>query len=545
MRHSSKLLFFIVIIFPIFIYGTYKINRSDDDFEVAKNLELYHSVVKNIKKYYVYDVDLAGMINESIHEFLKKLDPYTNFYSEHTVENFDFMRTGSYAGVGIEVKKRNNRLFINHVKFGSPADEAGIKSGDYIEEIDGHKITSDNIDEILKMLKGTVGSTVNLKINRESDNNTDRDYTLTRKHIDINPVPFKSLFDNNIGYMKFSSFTQYSGSDFADSLLELNKTPLEGLIIDLRDNSGGFLNEAVKILDLFIDKDKILVTTRGRFQEDNKVYKTRKESLYPDLKIVVLVNNFSASASEIVSGALQDYDRAVILGERTFGKGLVQQTKKLGYNSMIKITIAKYYLPAGRCVQEIDYKKNKEKEKDYTQEKLYKTPNGRAFGEGRGVQPDVAVSDIYNSKFMRYLTEQFVIHDYITEYTSKHPKPNAESKIDFKEFTNFKKFAIKHFENANPFKKSLKDISKNKIYEEFNLQKDVLNIENTARQNLSKLLDENKEIIAQEIENKLYTRYFGKNKLPNFIIENDIMIKTAFSILKDTKRYKKILSIDE
>lgn len=544
MKTKGKIILLSLAIVPFFIYGTYKITQTQDDFEVAKNLELYHSAVKNIRQYYVDDVDAAGMINESIYEFLNKLDPYTVFFSESTIETYEFMQTGSYAGIGVSVVNRENQLFVTDIYANSPAEKAGLKPGDYIVSVDGRELTDENISVVENMLQGAVDSEVKLGIYRPFEGTETRYYTLTRKRIQDKAVAYTTSVDEKTAYIRFSIFTQHSGKEFSDALQAFDTANLDALIIDLRNNPGGFLQEAVNILDLFIAKNKVLVSTRGRLAQWNSVFQSKHDPIFPELKIVVIVNNSSASASEIVAGAFQDYDRAVIIGERTYGKGLVQITKDLGYNSKIKITTAKYYLPGGRCVQEIDYKNLRDGETPDSLKKAFTTQNGRIFYEGGGVAPDVSVTAAQDRKFIRYLINHFVIHDYVTKYVSEHPAENSEN-ITFTDFHDFKQFALSHLNSYKPLQKTLEEISEDPLFEDFELSEDLLSLQTKAKNHFPGLLEKYKDPIISEIKKELYLRRFGKAKQLKYIIQRDPVLARAKEILKDEKQYREILGFGE
>ncbi len=543
MKNRKRLIYFTLTLISVFILSfSWKKHLTYDDFQTAKKLELYHSVIKNIRKYYVDEVDLPEMINESITELLKKIDPYTVFYSEANIEESRIIQNESYAGIGVVVVNRNGKLFITKIFKNSPAKKAGLQIGDYIISINNHDINKDNASTILSMMKGEVGTKLNLKISRPYPNNTEKEYSIEREKIEKTVIPDNTILKDDIAYIKFNIFSQNSGKSFEENLAKIVTPQTKGLIIDLRDNPGGYLHEATRILNLFIGKDKDLVTVIGRLPEDKKVYKATESARYPDLKIAVLINNNSASASEIVSGALQDYDRAVIIGEQSFGKGLVQQIKDLPYSTKMKITTAKYYLPAGRCIQKIDYKKLRAGNNSRNTQKEFKTQNGRIFKDAGGITPDIQVDETKNTKFVKYLMKNFVIKDYVVKYVGENPTPN-DRQITFNKFEDFKNFASQHFNENNPFKndKYTKVLEKS-IYNDFDMMQEFEDIENKAKQKLNTLIDKNKSIITQEIQKQLYEQYFGSEKIPTQILENDKLIKTAMQTLKNTTHYNKILT---
>ncbi|NOZ36098.1 MAG: S41 family peptidase, partial [Chlorobi bacterium] len=351
MKKNKKSLILLLLIFFVGTLTAFKIYDDGDDFEIAKSFDLFHDVVREIRMYYVDDVDIPKLINEATKEFLQKLDPYTVFYTENQIEDYKLMTTGAYGGIGARVFFKKESLLTDDIIKGSPADSSGLKIGDEIVSVNGIQITKSNINNLRKTLKGEPGSELTLKIKRFGENDL-LDKKIIRQKIVSDIIPFADITAENFAYIKLSSFRANAADEFKKKLTELNKKQkLSGIIIDLRGNPGGLLNEAVGIVNLFVPKGSEIVSTKGRVKSWNHDYKALKDPIFPTIPVVVLINNQSASASEIVSGALQDLDRAVIIGQRSFGKGLVQITRKTEYNTRIKITTAKYYIPSGRCIQ--------------------------------------------------------------------------------------------------------------------------------------------------------------------------------------------------
>ena len=537
----------LVIFSAITLTGFQKL-KPKDDFEIAKNLELYHSAVKNVRMYYVDEVDLAKLIRESLNELLHKLDPYTIFYSESKIEDYDFMRTGTYAGIGVTVVPRKGRLYITAVDDNYPAQKAGLKPGDIITSIDGKVLSEKKYEELKEKLKGPVGSSVDIKIDRPFENIKDLNITLYREKIKKKPIIFKTLIDSNIVYLKYRSFTQNSSSDFLKALqFDGNKIPA-GIIIDLRGNPGGFLQEAVKILDYFIEPGKVLVKTKGRISQWNRTFMSKSKPIFADVPVVVIVNSRSASASEIVSGTFQDLDRAVIVGERTFGKGLVQTTQNLGYNTKIKITAAKYYLPGGRCVQVRDYSHLRDdggvsKLPDSLRNEFF-TTGGRSFFDGGGIKPDIQVQGIMNKEFIRALNSEFIIYDFATKYAAEHKsveKPESYNYIDYIGFKNY--VQTLNFKYKNEYIKKLEKLTDANNVEHPEVSSEIFKIIENYQDNTINYMDNYKKDILTVLEHEIILRYYGESGMYISITKKDPAIKKAVEVLKDHKKYNQILNI--
>jgi carboxyl-terminal processing protease len=553
-KRSSKIVLLLsLLLVPFLIFSAYRISIPKSDFDVAKNLELYHSAVKNIRMYYVDDVDAAGLINESIQEFLNKLDPYTVFYSESTIEEFEFMNTGSYAGIGVNLTERNNKLYVTGLYANSPADREGVKAGDYIISVDGHEISDDNIDFVRNLLQGSVGSEVEIKVERKYTENGQLStipFKIKRERITTHAVDHHTIDENGIVYIKFDVFTQNSSKEFLSALQNYRDKNMKALVIDLRNNPGGFLQEAVNILDLFIAKDKTLVSTKGRLSQWNSVFKSKKTPLFPDLPIAVLVNKSSASASEIVAGVFQDYDRALIVGERTYGKGLVQITKDLGYNTKIKITTAKYYLPGGRCVQALDYSHLRDdgsvSEVPDSVKTAFKTENGRIFYDGGGVVPDLPVKNISDQSFIRFLNNEFIIHDYATKYAAEHDTTQVRRDFTFNRFSDFEHFLKqKNLMHRNDLQIKLESLAEDNVAQDLELSDEIREIAEKAKQKIPNLIVQNKSAVITVVEQEILARFYGESGRVIFSLDKDPLLKEAKTFLLDEDKYKSVLNTSE
>ncbi|GAB4313648.1 MAG: S41 family peptidase [Bacteroidales bacterium] len=423
------------------LYGQYSNN-----FEISKNLEIYATLLRELNKNYVDEISPGELTQTGIDAMLETLDPYTVYIPESQVEDYRFMTTGEYGGIGSMIHKQGDWVVISEPYEDNPAMKAGLRAGDRIVAVDGHSVKGKSTSDVSGLLKGEPGSEVTVTIQRPGTEQP-MDITLKRETVSVKNVPYSGLLDGNIGYIKLTGFTRDAASEVKKAFLSLkNENELKGLILDLKGNGGGLLQEAVKIVNLFVEKGEMVVSTRGKLPAKNQVYYTTDPPVDTEIPLVVLVDGASASASEIVAGALQDHDRAVIIGENTFGKGLVQNVIPLAYNAQAKITVAKYYIPSGRCIQELDYQ-HRDKNGKATQipdslVTAFKTKNGRTVYDGHGIAPDIEVERPEMKPVIFSLISQFKIFDFATQFALQHPAiPSADSfTVDdqlFDEFTNW------------------------------------------------------------------------------------------------------------
>ncbi|MEA2042648.1 MAG: S41 family peptidase [Bacteroidota bacterium] len=522
-------------------------SKPKGDFEIAKNLELYHSAIKNLRMYYVDDVEYAKLIKESLVELLKKLDPYTVYYSEAQMENYAFISTGAYAGIGITVVERFGKLYITDVKQNSPAKKHGIQIGDIITEIEGVELNRQSIEDLRKKLNGAVGSDTNIKLIRPYEGNKEIEILLKKEKIKQPAVEYNTMLSDGIVYIKLRSFTQHSAKSFTDSLANY-KSSVKGVVIDLRGNPGGFLQEAVNILDYFTQKGELLVKTKGRIEKWSAVFRSKHEPQMPDIPVAVIVNSSSASASEIIAGTFQDLDRAVIIGERTFGKGLVQTTKGLGYNTKIKLTAAKYYLPGGRCVQVRDYSHLRNdgsvsKIPD-SLKKMFKTKNGRVVYDGGGVKPDIEMINAEDNSILSVLIQRFIIYDYVMKYRETHKTISTPKEFKFKSYDEFKLFVQQA--GLADYLKPVQELKKIKtqqqeLYPE--LSEDIEQAVVEFKNSIPNLLDIHAAAITFQIEKEILSGYYGPEAENTWIVKKDPTVKKAVQILSNGKQYNQILNI--
>ena len=515
-------------------------------FEISKNLEIFNNVFKELNIYYVDETEPGNLMEKAIDSMLKELDPYTQYIPESEIEDFRFQTTGQYGGIGSLIRKINEYVVIAEPYKGFPADKAGLKIGDKIIKIDDVLMKNKNVEDVSKLLKGEPGKKVNVQVQRLNHEEL-LNLEITREKIKISSVPYSGIIDK-YGYIKLSKFTRNCSNEVRSALLDLEaKNNLEGLILDLRGNPGGLLNEAIKLCNLFIEKNTVIVETKGRNSEWNKVYKTKSNAYNTELPIIVLVDEGSASASEIVAGTIQDLDRGIVIGNKTFGKGLVQQTKKLNYNSQLKLTVAKYYTPSGRCIQAINYS-NENKVLPDSLRTEFKTKNGRSVFDGGGIDPDVKIDLDSIPKILISLIQKQLIFEFGNYYYSTHTeidKPidfNISDDLyeDFITFINNEKF---DFETSS--EKKIDDLNEVLNFEGY---KDALNktgLITLIKEEIEKLkqndIKKYKEEISKLILSDLVVRYYYKKGRIEAMIKFDKTIEAALQTLESKEDYNKIL----
>ena len=537
----------IIIISLIVLISSFSF--TDSYFEVAKNLDIFTTVYRELNNYYVDETDPGKLMKTAIDKMLKSLDPYTNYIPESEIEDFKFMTTGQYGGIGAVITKRKDFVFISEPYEGFPAQKAGLMAGDKILKIDGESAKGKNTEEVSKALKGQPNTEVELLIERPYE---EKVFTVNfkRQKISVKSVPFYSFIDDGIGYIKLRSFTRDCSKDVKNALLELKKKgELRGLILDLRNNPGGLLNESVSIVNLFVEKGQEVVSTKGKIKSWDKIYKAYKAPVDLKTPIIVLINQSSASASEIVAGAIQDLDRGVVIGQRSFGKGLVQQTKKLSYNAQLKLTVAKYYIPSGRCIQALDYSsRNDDGSVGKIPDSLmtaFKTKNGRTVFDGGGIKPDIEVEQDDLSNLIISLIRERLFFDYATLYKYKNFSIDSIFRLSDNDFASFKDFlSDKSYDYKTETEKAieaLKTTSEKENY--FNLlEPKYLDLFDEFELNKKNDLDRNKQIINEILSEEISSRYYYQEGRIRTSIEYDKEIKEAIKHLKQKDLYNSILS---
>ena len=520
-------------------------SKSDDDyFEISKNLRIIASVYEKLNSNYVDELLPGKVMKTGINAMLKSLDPYTVYISESEIEDFRFATTGEYGGIGATIKIKEQRVLVTELYENSPATTSDLRVGDQLISIDGITLENLSIDEIGTLLKGAAESEIVLSIVRE---NQDIDIKIVRKDIQIPAVSFSKKIAKNIGIIKLTSFTQTSYSEFKKALTALQKNDVDKLIIDLRSNGGGLLNEAVKIVNLFIDKGQKVVSTKSRIKEMNRTYITQELPIAKDMSVVVLVDEMSASASEIVAGSLQDLDRGVVVGNTSFGKGLVQQTKPVSFGGQIKLTVAKYYTPSGRCIQKVDYSEGKKSIAIADSlVKEFKTQNGRTVTDSRGIEPDIMVkSSYYNS-----LTEKLLFDDYISDFTNVEIK-NIKDSIDPSTYvlsedaySRFSQFVldqdVKYTTESYQLLESLKESAVREDRFNENI-KTFIDLDSIFSANISRDLKKYKDEISFFIENEIISRTHYQSGRIEASLKYDSCVTKALEVLNADSLYYHIL----
>src|SRR5665647_329973 len=426
----------IIIVFTLLLVAGistgFLINQETRDFRIAKNLDIFFSLFRELNTFYVDDIDPDKLIKSGIDNMLKTLDPYTVYYPESDVGEFTFMTTGKYGGIGSIVRNSGDYVVINEVYKGFPADLAGIKAGDILKKVDGVSLKGFSSDKISEKLKGNPGTEITLTIERDGK---EKDYSLKREKIVVPPVPYFGMIDSKTGYIRFTSFTQGCIEDVKKALITLKNNNPQQIILDLRGNPGGLLTEAVDIVNLFVASGSEVVSTKGKVKQFDEIFKTTKPAIDENIQLAVVINRGSASASEIVAGAIQDLDRGIIVGQRSYGKGLVQITRPLSYNTQLKVTTAKYYIPSGRCIQARDFSHpNEDGSVGIIPDSLiheFKTKNGRIVKDGGGITPDVDILPEQLSQIAAELYIRNYIFDFATKYYWAHPDIKAPEQFIF------------------------------------------------------------------------------------------------------------------
>ncbi len=526
----------------------------DEYFEVSKQLDIFTTLYREVNLYYVDPTDPGKLMKTGIDAMLKSLDPYTTYIPESDMQEYRFLTTGQYGGIGAVIRQKGDCVVISEPYEGFPAQRADLRAGDELLELDGKSLKGKKTDEISRMLKGSPGTLVKLTIHREGVPEPIIK-SLTREEIKVKSVPFYTLMDDSIGYVKLTGFTDKAGNYLADAIKELNKNKsMKGLVLDLRGNPGGLLQEAVNISNLFLERGQEIVSTKGKLQEMDMAYKATEAPLLADMPIAVLVNSGSASASEIVSGALQDLDRAVIVGQRTYGKGLVQTTRPLSYNSQLKVTTAKYYIPSGRCIQALDYThRNADGSVGKVPDSLmheFKTKAGRTVRDGGGILPDVLTDTRKLSNITNSLIAKNIVFDYATFYRTLHDSvPDPEDfRLNEKDWSDFVKFLHdKEYTYMTGSEKSLDEMKKNAEEEKYfsGIEKEYIALRDKLAADKQSDLQKNKAEIQQVLEEEIITRYYFQSGRMETSLSHDSEIRTAVAVLKDQQRYRTVLSNSE
>lgn len=527
--------------------------KSDKhNFQVSKNLDVFNSIYKELDLFYVDTLNPQKVIRSGIDAMLEEIDPYTVYYPEEKLDELKQMTTGKYAGIGsvIRLHKRHDRVAIYEPYENTPASEVGLKVGDVILEIDGTDVKGMKVDKVSSMLRGEAGTTFVLKVQRPGTPEP-MEFRITRRNIQLPAVSFQGMLkDGKTGYVQLTSFTDNCARDMRHAVIELKEQGAKQLIIDLRSNGGGLLNEAVEIVNLFVPKGLEIVSTKGKLRQACRSYKTSREPLDTEIPLVVLVDGGTASAAEIVSGSLQDLDRALIVGQRTYGKGLVQVSRELPYNGQLKVTTSKYYIPSGRCIQSLDYQhRGADGQATRVPDSLtnvFHTLSGREVRDGGGIRPDVEVKPEKQATMLFYLVNDDVLLEYGNEYALKHPEiaPAAEFTLSDDDYEEFKKMVMasdfKYDRQSETTLKKLKEIAELEGYLE-EAKPEFEALEKKLRHNLEGDLDRLKKDIRPLVEMEILKRYYFQQGVIEQQLPTDPDVKRALELLETPEEMNKLL----
>lgn len=546
MKHLRKLTVAVVCVVGL---GFFAFRNDERFFEIARNLDIYATLFKELNRYYVDEINPNRLTKMSIESMLKNLDPYTNFYAEDEIEDYRTMTTGQYTGIGAVITTNKGKNIIYSILEGSPAEKSGLHIGDEIIKIDGVDLTTRKDANPDKLMKGQANSVVKLAVRRVGSKDP-IEVSVTREFVKTGNVPYYGMLSDDVGYIDLKDFNQTAAREVKTALVELKGKGMKKLVLDVRENPGGLLDQAVLICNLFIPKDAEVVSNRGKVTEWNKTYTAPMAPVDTEMPMVVLVNGRSASASEIVSGVIQDYDRGVLIGQRTYGKGLVQTTRDLSYNTKLKVTVAKYYIPSGRCIQAIDYShRNADGSVGKVPDSLkvaFKTRNGRVVYDGGGVEPDVATELVNRTPIINSLNSKGLIFDYTLQYRATHPtiktaKEFELSDADYQAFVTWLK--DKEYDYTTQVEKDLGELEasakKEKYFDVIQEQFKALKTKLTHSKDSDLMMF--KKDIKQLLEREIVSHYYLQKGEREFVFRTDAEVKAALDLFKDMPRYDKIL----
>lgn len=536
----------LVVLTTLFI--TLNSSAQSNGFEVIRSLEIINEIHQHLEKYYVDDLNAGKMSKTAIDAMLHELDPYTVYYHETDIEDYQLMTTGQYGGIGALIRKVDDFTYITEPYEGKPAQVAGLKAGDKILNIDGNDMEGKSSEEVSSSLKGPKGTDLSIVVERPGSGK--QTFKFTRDEIKLPDVPYSGMLNDKVGYIKLKSFTRSAHKEVLAAFNELKEKGMEKLIFDLRGNGGGLLIEAVKIVNMFVQKNEIVVTTKARVAEENRVYSTMSDPTDLEIPVVVLVDGSSASASEIVAGSLQDLDRAVIVGTTSFGKGLVQRTYDMSYGSKIKLTIAKYYTPSGRCVQRLEYydKADEDRPEEIADSliQIFHTKNGREVIDGRGIEPDEEVDPGKYSRLTATVYAENFVFDYATQYYYENVEkvPSKDFTLPDSEYQRFKEYVLaQDFTYSTASEERLKKMKKTAedegFYEDMEDEYEALlaKVVPSKERDLDKFSNELKQLL----ENEIVSRYHYQVGRAVHAFKDDVFVNKAIEILENDDKYNTIL----
>ena len=527
-------------------------NKTEEQrsFRISKNLSIFNSIFREMDLFYVDSLSYDKMMKSTIDNMLQKLDPYTTYIPEEETDDLKFMTTGEYAGIGAMIMKRENEVYISELYEGKPAQKNGVMAGDMILEINGQKVTGRSVNEVSALLKGIPNTVIKLKLKRFGEKSP-MVIQFPREKIQINSISYSAVVGDKVGYLLLNDFTDRAAQELKAELSKLvTQHQINALVLDLRNNGGGLVDEAVKILGCFLPKGTAVVTTKGKNEQSIRTYKTPTEPVFPNLKLVVLTNNSSASASEILAGSLQDLDRGVIVGERTYGKGLVQSIHSLNFDGHLKVTTAKYYIPSGRCIQAIDYShRNEDGSVGHIPDSLthvFTTKNGRKVRDGGGIVPDSVTKNERKLNVAYYIYAQNHYFDFATQYVQKHPSIPSPTEFklsdaDYQEFTDYllaKKFS--YTSQTEKYYTELYDVSKLEGLDTL-AAAEFTALKARLLPNIPKSIADNKADISELLCSEIIKRYYYQKGLIQYALRTDKELKIALEILLSDGKYEKVL----
>ena len=542
----KKALIIFTVVLSGFIGMGAAVYNNDKLFEISKNIEIFSNLFKELNTYYVDDIDPSKLMKVGIDAMVETLDPYTNYFSETQLETWRYLTEGKYEGIGANVQTIGDEITIIEPYEGCPAFEAGLKAGDVIVSIDGQSTKGKNSSDLGVLLRGVPGSAITIDVRRPGVKEI-KSFKMNRGEIKMSNAPYSGIIRDHVGYVSLTTFTQDAGKNIADAIKTMKKEDplLKGVILDLRDNGGGLLMEAINIVNIFVPNGVEVVSTRGKVRDWDKTFTTQRPALDETLPVVVLINKHSASASEIVSGAIQDLDRGVIIGQRSYGKGLVQNTKDIGFNSKLKLTTSKYYIPSGRCIQSVSYRNGEPLDVPDNERHVFRTKGGRKVLDGGGVTPDILIVPDSGDAPVKALLDNYVVFNYVTKYIQTHPTIAKAEDFKFTDFEDFMKFVES---NNYPFEtnseKELKELEADAKSDEFLkiLQPDLTALKNKILKEKKNVLMNHKDQINRFISKDIVTRFYNQKGKIVYSINNDSEVIDAVKLLQDPAKYNKILS---
>lgn len=525
--------------------------RAQNDFEIAKNVDIFVTVLRELNAKYADEITPGDLTKTAIDAMLASLDPYTNYYPENQLEDVKMLTTGQYGGIGAIIQQRDNHVIISEIFADAPAHKAGLLAGDVILKIDGKSAEGKSSNDVSTILKGQPGSRIHLEVLRPTSQKT-LSFSIERKEVKLPNISYYGMIDNNIGYIKLDQFTENAGAEVKAAFLELKSKGMEKVVLDLRNNGGGLEQEAVNLMNIFVDANITIATNRGKIPEQNRAFKTRTAATDKEMPVVVLINEYSASASEIVAGAFQDLDRGVIVGKKSYGKGLVQNIVPLSYNSTMKITVAKYYIPSGRCIQNIDYfhkdTLSPQPNKSDSLATPFKTKNGRTVYDKGGIEPDIVTDTVEASNILFALIVNNLIFDFANEYHATHPTiaPATEFAVDEELYAAFKDFLKnKAYDYTTETEEMLKKLQVSAQTEHYfdKIEKAYQEMEALIQKEKREDLNTYQAEISDYLASEIVVRYYHQKGRIAYQLSIDPDIAKAKEILNDTAGYRAILKL--